>query len=240
MISIGVLSSAAMADNWSMGVSVLGKSAPYKGIKASDYITPIPVINYDSEKFYLHTLSVGYYLWKDKKNQISLDAFYYPQLFKPKDNDDEAMRKLSSRRDTVMAGLTYRYKSDWGILRLIGSGDILGISNGLRADTAYLYGFHGDKWSFTPGVGIKWDDKNQTSYEYGVSSKESRNSGLKYYEPNDSLSPYIELSGKYSFNESWTIFAMGRMDFLSSEVTDSPMVDKDTSTTIWSGFLYTF
>ncbi|HEM6867489.1 TPA: MipA/OmpV family protein, partial [Providencia rettgeri] len=179
-------------------------------------------------------------LWNDQQDQLSLDAYYYPQFFKPKENDNDAMRELNRRRDTVMAGLTYRHKADWGTLRFNGSGDILGISNGLRAEAAYLYGFEGDKWSLTPGVGIKWDSKNQTRYEYGVSSKESRNSGLKRYKPSDSWSPYLELSGNYRFDENWTAFAMGRVDFMSSEVKDSPMVNKDVSAILWTGVTYTF
>ncbi len=41
------------------------------------------------------------------------------------------MRELDRRRDTVMTGLTYRHKADWGTLRTNISGDILGISNGI-------------------------------------------------------------------------------------------------------------
>lgn len=234
-VALSVLSSTVLAGTWSVGASVLAQSTPYKGIKSRDYLTPVPIVNYDSENFYFHTLAAGYYLWNDQQDQLSLDAYYYPQFFKPKENDNDAMRELNRRRDTVMAGLTYRHKADWGTLRFNGSGDILGISNGLRAEAAYLYGFEGDKWSLTPGVGIKWDSKNQTRYEYGVSSKESRNSGLKRYKPSDSWSPYLELSGNYRFDENWTAFAMGRVDFMSSEVKDSPMVNKDVSAILWTG-----
>ncbi|WP_048607293.1 MipA/OmpV family protein, partial [Providencia rettgeri] len=237
-VALSVLSSTVLAGTWSVGASVLAQSTPYKGIKSRDYLTPVPIVNYDSENFYFHTLAAGYYLWNDQQDQLSLDAYYYPQFFKPKENDNDAMRELNRRRDTVMAGLTYRHKADWGTLRFNGSGDILGISNGLRAEAAYLYGFEGDKWSLTPGVGIKWDSKNQTRYEYGVSSKESRNSGLKRYKPSDSWSPYLELSGNYRFDENWTAFAMGRVDFMSSEVKDSPMVNKDVSAILWTGVTY--
>ncbi|KLN96746.1 MipA/OmpV family protein [Moellerella wisconsensis] len=239
-IAVGLLSASSFAGTWSIGGSVLAQASPYKGIKAKDYVTPVPVINYDSENFYFHTLAVGYYLWNDKVDQLSLDAHYYPQFFKPKDNDDHDMRQLDRRRDTVMAGFTYKHNAQWGTLRAIASGDILGVSNGLRGDFAYLYGFHGDKWSIMPGAGIVWTSKNQNNYEYGISSKESRNSGLSRYKAGDSWTPYLELQANYRFNQDWSVFAVGRVDRLSNEVKDSPMVNKSVSGIVWSGVTYTF
>ena len=239
-VVLGMLSSTAFAGTWSVGASVLAQSTPYKGVKSRDYVTPFPMVNYDSENFYFHTLAAGYYLWNDKVDQLSIDAYYYPQFFRPKDNDDRAMRELDRRRDTAMAGLTYRHKAEWGTIRAIGSGDVLGISNGLRGELAYLYGFNGDKWSITPGIGIKWDSKNQNNYEYGISSKESRHSGLDRYKPGSSWTPYLELSGNYRFDENWTAFASGRVDRLSNEVKDSPMVNKSVSAIILTGVSYKF
>ncbi|BBG59035.1 MULTISPECIES: MipA/OmpV family protein [Providencia] len=237
---LSAMSSAAMAGTWSVGASVLAQATPYKGIKSSDYLTPVPMVNYESEDFYFRTLAVGYYLWNDKVDQISIDAYYYPQFFKPKENDNESMRKLDRRRDTVMGGFTYKHNADWGTLRFIGSGDMLGVSKGLRGEAAYLYSFKSNGWALTPGIGIKWDSEKQNRYEYGVSSKESRNSGLARYQPGSSWTPYVELSGNYRFADNWTLFAMGRVDKLSNEVKDSPMVNKSYSAILWSGVTYTF
>ncbi|CAG9420675.1 MipA/OmpV family protein [Providencia alcalifaciens] len=239
-IALSAASTAAFAGTWSVGGSVLAQSTPYKGIKTSDYITPVPVVNYESENFYFRTLAVGYYLWNDKVDQLSLDAYYYPHFFKPKDNDNADMRKLDRRRDTVMGGFTYRHNADWGTLRFNGSLDMLWESEGMRAEAAYLYAFKGDNWSLTPGLGIKWDSAKLNRYEFGVTSKESANSGLKRYEPSSSWTPYMELSANYRMTDSWSLFALGRVDKLSSEVKDSPMVNKSYSAIMWSGVTYTF
>lgn len=239
-VALGLMSATAMAGTWSVGGSVLAQSTPYKGIKSKDYLTPVPLVNYDSENFYFHTLSAGYYLWNDKADKLSIDAYYYPQFFRPKDNDNEDMRKLDRRRDTVMAGLTYRHIADWGTLRTIASGDVLGVSKGVRGDFAYLYTFKSDNWTLQPGIGMVWNSKKQNQYEYGISYKEARNSGLERYKPSDSWTPYLELTANYRFNENWSAFGMGRIDSLPSEVKDSPMVNKSVSGILWSGVTYTF
>lgn len=233
-------STGALAGEWSLGASILAQSTPYKGVKAEDYITPLPVISYEGDNFYFHTLTAGYYVWKDKENTLSLDAYYYPQFFHPKENDDANMRQLRRHRDTVMAGVTYQHNADWGTLRSIASTDILGVSDGSRIDGAYLYPFSGDNWTLKPGIGLIWNSKKQNQYEYGVTHKESRESGLAAYQPGDSWSPYIELSGDYQFTDKWSMFALARVERVPSAIQDSPMVNKSVSSLIWTGITYTF
>ncbi len=78
----------------------------------------------------------------------------------------------------------------------------------------------------TPGIGVQWNSENQNEYYYGVSRKESARSGLRGYNPNDSWSPYTELSASYNFLGDWSVYGTARYTRLSDEVTDSPMVDK--------------
>lgn len=164
-----VMSASAFADDgkWSVGASVLYQEQAYRGTKTSDKFMPVPMVNYEGKNFYFHTLATGYYLWNDKKDQLSVDLFYYPQAYRAKDNKDSRMRKLDNRRDTAMAGLSYRHHEEWGTLRTNFSGDILGKSDGMRFDAAYLYGFEGDKWSVQPGVGVIWSSENRTVMNTG-------------------------------------------------------------------------
>nr|WP_272668219.1 MipA/OmpV family protein [Providencia sp. PROV117] len=230
----------AIAGEWTLGGAFLVQSTPYKGVKSEDYITPLPVINYEGERVYLHTLSAGYYVWKSPQNTISLDATYSPQFFHPKENDDTAMRQLRPHRDTVMAGTTYSHLANWGTLRASIATDMLGISNGIRADGAYLYPFSGDQWELISGFGVIWNSPKQNRYEYGITQHESRRSGLAEYQPKGSWSPYIELSGQYRFTDRWAMFALTRIERVPSTIKDSPMVNKSVSSMVWTGLTYTF
>ncbi|MBI6530525.1 MipA/OmpV family protein [Proteus vulgaris] len=236
----GLSTPAAFAGEWSIGGSVLAQVTPYKGAKSKDYLLPVPQVNYQSENFYFATLAAGYYLWNTPKDQLSVDLHYYPQAYKPSDSDDEQMKKLNRRRDTMMGGFTYKHHESWGSLRAIVSGDMLGKSNGIIADAAYLYPFELGNWSFQPGAGIVWENKKQNRYTYGITHAESQRSGLAEYTPNDSWRPYFEISANYKFAEKWNFFAMGRVDHLPSEVKDSPMVNKSVTAIVWTGVTYTF
>ncbi|CAQ84064.1 MULTISPECIES: MipA/OmpV family protein [Photorhabdus] len=233
-------SSVAYAGQWSIGASVLAEASPYKGVKNKDKVLPVPMVNYESEDFYFHTLAAGYYLWNQPKDQLSLDVYYYPQSFRPKDNKDEQMKKLDRRRDTIMGGFSYRHIEDWGTLRSSFAADTLGKSKGVTVDLAYLYSFENDDWSLQPGLGVVWSSKKQNRYEYGIKGSESRRSGLEKYTPGDSWTPYLELSASYKFNQKWSAFMMGRIERLPDEIKDSPMVNKSYSSIAWAGITYSF
>ncbi|MDN0086610.1 MipA/OmpV family protein [Yersinia nurmii] len=230
--------SAAHAGTWSLGASALVSPDPYLG--KQDRVYPVPVINYEGDDFYFRTLAAGYYLWRDDSNRLTLDAYYLPLNFKPGDSDDWRMKQLDKRRSTLMAGVSYAHTEDWGIIRTAISGDMLDNSNGLIGDVAYLYKFQLNNWLLTPGVGVTWNSKNQNKYYYGVSGNEAARSTLSAYEPSDSWSPYAELSAHYQINASWNAFFLGRYIQLSSEVKNSPMVDKSYTGIVWTGVTYTF
>jgi len=233
-----VCAQSAQAGTWSLGASALVSPDPYRGNQTRVY--PVPVINYEADDFYFRTLTAGYYLWKDQENQLSVMAFYSPLHYKPGDSDDDRMKQLNKRRATLMAGVAYSHNAEWGTIRTTFAGDTLDYSNGMIGDLAYLYKFQLDAWTLTPGVGVTWNSKNQNKYYYGVSEGESRRSGLNSYTPNDSWTPYVELSANYQINEAWNAFFMGRYVQLSDEVKDSPMVDKSYTGMLWTGVSYSF
>ncbi len=144
------------------------------------------------------------------------------------------MRHLDDRKSTMMAGLSYAHFTQYGYLRTTLAGDTLDNSNGIVWDMAWLYRYTNGGLTVTPGIGVQWNSENQNEYYYGVSRKESARSGLRGYNPNDSWSPYLELSASYNFLGDWSVYGTARYTRLSDEVTDSPMVDKS-----WAGLIST-
>lgn len=228
----------AQANPLTLGASVIYSQSPYKS--GQDRYYPVPIINYDGDSFYLNTLQAGYYLWKDRQDQLSLTVLGSPQNYDPDDADDGDMKSLNKRRMTVMAGLSYRHAADWGIVRTTLAGDVLNNSNGIIWDLTYLYNFEFGRFSLTPGIGALWNSSNQNKYYYGISSGESSRSGLDRYDANDSWSPYLELSGGWKITDRWNASISGRYVRLGSEIKDSPMVDRNTQVLLWSGVSYTF
>ena len=226
------------AEPLSLGASVIYAQSPYRG--GQDRYLPVPVINYEGEKFWLRSLQGGYYLWKDSQNRLSLTLSGSPQQYDPDDNDLGDMKELDKRRMTLMGGVSYRHEAEWGILRTGLLGDVLNNSNGIVWDLAWLYRLDFGQFSVTPGIGATWNSANQNRYYYGVSGHEAARTGIRSYRPDDSWSPYAELSVNYRINAQWNAALVGRYTRFDDEIKDSPMVDKSGQTALWTGISYSF
>jgi len=238
VLAASTLSIAHAEGPWSVGAGALVTPDPYKGHQ--DRVYPYPIVGYEGDSFYVRSLNAGYYLWNDDTDKLSLTAYYSPLHFRPKDSDYDSMRSLNYRHSTVMAGVSYVHYTDYGFLRTVLAGDILNNSNGITWDTAWLYRYNVGQLTFTPGIGVGWNSKNQNKYYYGVNHSESQRSGLEAYKPGASFSPYAELSVNYQLNKDWTVFGMGRYVRLSSEITDSPMTNKHWTGVLLTGVTYSF
>lgn len=238
LLPVCSLAHAEQAKPVTLGASLLYSQSPYKG--GQDRYLPVPVINYEGEHFWLRSLQGGYYLWKDPQDQLSLTALGSPQQYDPDDNDLGDMKSLDKRRMTLMGGVEYRHQAEWGIVRTNLLGDLLGKSDGIVWDLAYLYRFESGDFSLTPGIGAIWYSANQNRYYYGVSGHESARTGIDRYHPDDSWNPYVELSANYRLTDSWNAGLYGRYTRLADEVKDSPMVDRDSQISVWTGINYRF
>lgn len=212
--------------------------SPYRG--GQDRYLPIPVINYEGENVWFHSLQGGYYLWKDQQNRLSLTLSGSPQQYDPDDNDLGDMKGLDKRHMTLMGGATYQHSAEWGIVRTTLLGDMLNNSNGIFWDLAWLYRIDLGQFNVTPGIGATWNSANQNRYYYGVSGHESARTGISAYRPDDSWSPYVELSVNYQINKQWNASLVGRYTRFDDEIKDSPMIDKNGQTLLWTGVSYSF
>ncbi|XTZ36810.1 MipA/OmpV family protein [Salmonella enterica] len=243
LLALGVLTAtAAMAANaeetFSLGVGVGVEETPYKEYDRK--VVPVPVITYEGDDFWFRGLGGGYYLWNDGSDKLSVTAFYFPWGFKPKDSDDQQLRRLDRRKSTMMMGLSYIHDTQYGFLRTTLGGDVLDNSNGIIWDLAWLYRYTNGALTLTPGIGVEWASDSQNEYYYGVSRSESRRSGLDSYDPDNSWSPYLELTASYRLTDSWSVYGSGRYTHISDEIKDSPMVDKSWAGLFSAGVTYRF
>ncbi|MCU4674972.1 MipA/OmpV family protein [Catenovulum sp. 2E275] len=94
-------------------------------------------------------------------------------------------------------------------------------------------------WQLNWGIGTDWLSKELSRYYYGVSQRDNVDS-VYYYQPDSALLPYIKLSPSYRFNSNWRLVGLFKYQHLPSEITDSPIVEKNNRTTWFVGVNYAF
>lgn len=244
LVSLIIFPLAANAEenskklNLSLGLGVGMMSSEYKQTDAR--ALPVPAVHYEGERFFVRGLSGGVHLFKNDVHEFSANLSYMPQSFDASRSDNWAMRQLKDRNSTLLAGVSYKLKTQWGIAKIGVGADILGKSDGVVVDAAYAYPFAAGSVTLVPSAGVLWASSQHNDYYYGVSAKEARASGLKEYDAKSSFSPYLGFDAQIPLAENWNVYMNARAIFLGDEVTDSPMVDKDIKYGGSVGITYSF
>ena len=243
-MSMVMLPSLATADDkpeklgLSLGAGVSVSTSEYKGDGTG--ITPIPLLNYEGEYLFVRGLSAGAHLYKDDANEVSLVVSYLSQSFDASESDNRAMQRLDDRDSSMSAGAAYSLRTDWGTAKLSLVADVLGTSNGFIADASYAYPFKYSFLKLKPVAGIEWTSGDYNDYYYGVDANESLRSGLSGYEAESGFSPYLGLSVKIGLAQDFDLMLSTKTKWLSKEITDSPMVDRDVNHSFAAGLTYSF
>jgi len=88
-------------------------------------------------------------------------------------------------------------------------------------------------------LGGNWQSSEQVDYYYGIDKKDDP-SGSALYQGSSSFSPYIKLFGYYHLTQNWAIRANVSREFLSSSLTNSPLVTDSVVDTFFVGVAYAF
>ncbi len=96
------------SPDFTMGFNYSVNFQAYKGHKTSQ--TLLPVFFYDNDKFYIEGDDAGYYLFKDDKNQLRLDAHYDGNTYDPSGE----LYLLDKRKWSVLAGASYMRITPYG------------------------------------------------------------------------------------------------------------------------------
>ena len=217
---------------WSIGLGVAARAPIYAG--ESSRILPFPLIGYEGERLYFQGGSIGYRVvngdsFKLKAhisastNGINADKFGRKELAQRGIN-----RNLLEDRDFgADAGMTASFQTDVGIFEADVRADITNTSDGYQASLDYSVPFPVGNAIIMPGVGVTAYSSKLANYYYGTLPDEVKR-GVVNYKPGSATVPHASVTAIVPFASKWTFISGVTVEFLPNEITDSPLVDKDT------------
>jgi len=218
------------------GAQVMVTSNPYRS--GDTVVLALPMITYVGERFFIVSPRAGFNITRHQWGSINVIADY---RFKGEAFEAEGyLAGMDDRKDTAMAGL------DAGIrtyarcrLDLSAMTDILDRHNGQEVNLILSRIFRREKFSLIPGAGLVWRTADYNDYYYGVKPSEATDE-RPAYEPGDSLEWFARLLLRYDFSDKWSLAGAARLEGLSDELRDSPIVNKNHLTTTFVGLNYFF
>ena len=224
---------------WSVGLFTAMSESEYVGDDSR--VLPIPFITYFSERFYFSGLEAGYALFGDR--ELALFAIASGRIDYYQENDSYIFDGMGDRNPSMDMGLKLSYNNDLYSLNCGAKGDVLGVSNGYElfaeVEKKFSKAFGFEKLDVKLSGGLQWRSGQLNDYYYGVESQYAV-VGRDQYEAGAGMNYNTGIGFQYQLDENWSIINGYEAKFLSDEIKDSPLVDKDVTLSASIGFLYSF
>ncbi len=222
----------ASAPRFSLGAGIGISSSIYAGQDRK--LLPVPMVNYDSERFFWRGLGGGIHLVE--QDGYSFDATISARLGGIEKKDFGA-RELAARginrdllddRDFGLdVGLALGWKGEMGKLELGIKADASGASKGYEGNLKYGYPIQWQATRITPHLGVAILSDKLANYYYGTLASEVAR-GVVNYKPGRVAVPAIGLDVMHPLNGQWIMLGSMSYKKLPSKITDSPLLKKDT------------
>jgi len=197
----------------------------------------VPLYLYNGKRLYASGTSGGVHVYDNGTVQFNALARFRFTKLDPDSN--EYYSGMSSRRQTLDAGVEMALRGDWGNFRVTWLTDALDRHNGQSIDVAYRYDFQRGPWTFSPFIAWSAYDADLTGYYYGVRADEATVDRPEY---NPGSSEWLSLG----MNTSWwvsdriALFANVAFGGPDSAVKNSPLVASNSGSALFVGGSYIF
>lgn len=229
----------------SIGLGMVGNSGVYIGEKTE--VIPVPVISYESDRFFLRGLTAGTQVYAERffavnaitsANMMNLDVGDLSASKLSAKNINKS--QLEDRDRSVDLGLEGIVRLPYGIFSMQAVNDIGGASDGteVRLNYQYLWRLN-PQLTLIPNLGVDWLSDKRANYYYGILGAEVAR-GIDAYQPDNVFIPHVSLNANYKLTDKVSVSGVAMQKFLPNNVKEGPLIDKSSSTNFYVGVSYKF
>ena len=223
-------------DGSVLGGGVLVTQSPYEGI--DDSIYAVPIISMETKQFFIDVMTFGYY-FNSKEDPVRVGIIGAPRFQGYEDGQGESdlLNGMEDRDWAFDGGLRMKWENDLVDVHMDAVTDLSGKHEGqelrLGLSKQLFDGF------LTPRATVGWKSEQLVDYYYGVRPGEAR-AGRAEYEPDAAMEYTAGLTIGVPLGDVWALVGDVQCNFLTDEITDSPIVDEDTLMSYTLGAVYRF
>ena len=222
------------APRWTVGGLVIDTDAPYRDL--DDDLLVVPLVRFEGERTFFRGVRGGVRLMQSEGHELTV--FGEARLDGYDSKDSPYLAGMADRRASLDVGLSSTWiSSKLGALELSVAADALDRSGGVELSAGWTGLFRAGAWTFLPGAAVRWQDASLVDYYYGVRTSEAV-PGRAAYSADSAVTPEVSLLATRPLRGRWNLFAVANHSFLPSEITNSPIVDRNGSTTLLVGVGY--
>jgi outer membrane protein len=218
-----------------VGAGAVVSSKPYDGLSYKVY--PVPLFGYEGERLYLRGIMGGYRLFKAEN--WSIGPTVRPRFEGYDAGDSSALSGMKDRNATIDGGIDLAWTTKRAFVSLVVLTDLLGAHDGHEVEISGAGMFPYGPYQIIPSLGLRWRSNALVRYYYGVKPEEARADRLAY-KPDQTLTPVARLAIRRRLSEKWGFLFATQFEWLDDEISDSPIVDDNSTLSIIVGATYSF
>lgn len=224
-------------DNGHVSLGLLVGSGQSLYVGGEEKVEVFPFVRAEWGRWSLEGPGIGYTLYESahwrvatalEMNLGSSDRDASPQL-----------SDMNTLDDVVRLGLSAGYEADWGEVEFSVGSDVSGVHDGNSVSLSYGYPLRSGRWFAEPEIEATWLSEEVNQYHYGVSAKDAK-LGRPVYRPGAGVNYGLSVSLGYMFDRQQGMLLRAEITQHADQITESPIVDRDTSSGIGIGYFYRF
>lgn len=150
-----------------------------------------------------------------------------------------SLQDLNERKMSIPLGVGTFQETPIGAFFLNAFHDV-NKSNGNLFEAIYVGEIETLRVTFYPQVGAEYLSAQYMRYFYGVSAQEASASFYSAYQPGGSFNPFVGMLIDTRLTENWHLNFYLRHKWLSSQIRNSPIVERSTTDTAFVSLSYRF
>ncbi len=147
--------------------------------------------------------------------------------------------ELPDRDFALNGGLEFLFISPLGDVQAQLLTDVSRTHEGQEAWLSWSRPWYTQRSEFNLTLGAEWKSHDLIGYYYGVLPEEAF-SGRPEYGGASGTNTFVRLAARHRLGRHWNLVGMVEREFLSSAISNSPIVDQDSVDTFFAGLYYQF
>lgn len=222
--------------NVSLGLGAGFSESIYQGI--DDDTQALPLFDIEYGNFYLSGLEAGYRYYET--DTVSLYAAIAGDDLDGERTDSAQLRDLGDVDSGTNLKLGAELETDIGILELSVMQDLSDEHEGTQVSFGWGVPLvEKGRFSLMAEANVSWLSDDLVNHYYGVSASQAQ-PGRAAYSADSAWVYGAGLNGRYAMTENWIVIGAVGYEAYSDEITDSSIVNEDSTVSAMLGVMYRF
>jgi len=237
---VSLVFSSLFAQDLSLGIGPYFQTQPYKDAKA--IVIPSPVVFYDNGIVYARWSRFGVYFYGEKSKDLSwgfsLTAQPRPNGYSPDDSD--TLKGLEEKKSSIEGGVAFTIYGNKKYLEAMLVTDLLDRYDSYIAKIEAGFEKKLGDFTFIPSIVGVYESSKFTKYYYGITKEEASRTSYTAYQPSGGLRVAAQTYISYPVYKNWSLFFNLRIDRLTNNAKNSPIVEDSFLCSGLASVIYTF